>query len=39
MAQAYVKYGKNSELLKICNDIISSQEKEIGEMTEILKKY
>lgn len=39
MAQAYVKQGKNSELLKICNDIISSQQAEIEEMTKILKKY
>ncbi|WP_426711214.1 DUF305 domain-containing protein [Cetobacterium sp. SF1] len=39
MAQAYLKVGKNPELINLCKDIISSQEAQIKEMKNILKEY
>jgi uncharacterized protein (DUF305 family) len=33
MAEAYLKYGKDPQLTRLANDIISSQTKEIKEMT------
>lgn len=38
MAKEYLKFGKNKELIKISNGIVLSQEEEIKEMKEILKK-
>lgn len=38
MAKEYLKFGKNKELIKISNGIVLSQEEEIKEMKQILKK-
>lgn len=38
MAKEYLKFGKNKELIKMSNGIVLSQEEEIKEMKEILKK-
>lgn len=38
MAKEYLKFGKNKELIKISNGIILSQDEEIKEMKQILKK-
>jgi|GEM_PF-820509 len=37
MAKEYLKFGKNKELIKMCNGIILSQDEEIKEMKQILK--
>ena len=38
MAKEYLKFGKNKELIKMSNGIILSQDEEIKEMKQILKK-
>ena len=39
MAEAYIKVGKNPKLLKICNDILKTQGKEIEQMQKMLELY
>lgn len=39
MAQAYLKYGKDPMLTKMANDIIKSQNEEIGQMDQWMKAH